>query len=205
MGSIDAILVDAGTGNLHSVDNALQALGYSVQITSDPADLRPGGRVILPGVGAFGAFMEGLHARALSEALIEVVQRGDPLLGICVGMQALFRVGEEMGETPGLDLLPGKVVRFPEFTDRKVPHTGWNQLWYTVDDPLLQGLPSGSHAYFNHSYYCQPSSPSDVLAQTDYGIDFVSAVRRGNLYGVQFHPEKSQRVGQRILDNFFKI
>jgi imidazole glycerol-phosphate synthase subunit HisH len=130
MGSVDALLVDAGTGNLHSVDNALRALGYEIHITSDPADLRHGGRVILPGVGAFAAFMQGLRVNGLDEALVEVVQRGDPLLGICVGMQALFTVGEEMGHHPGLDLLPGKVVRFPEFTDRKVPHTGWNQLWY---------------------------------------------------------------------------
>jgi imidazole glycerol-phosphate synthase subunit HisH len=205
MGSVYALLVDAGTGNLHSVDNALRALGYEIHITSDPADLRQGGRVILPGVGAFAAFMQGLRVHGLDEALVEVVQRGDPLLGICVGMQALFTVGEEMGQHPGLDLLPGKVARFPEFTDRKVPHTGWNQLWYAPGDPLLEGLDPGSHAYFNHSYFCLPTESSDVLARTDYGLDFASAVHRANLYGVQFHPEKSQRVGQRILANFFQI
>jgi imidazole glycerol-phosphate synthase subunit HisH len=205
MKSVDAVLVDAGTGNLHSVDNALRALGYDIYITSDPVDLRQGGRVILPGVGAFTAFIQGLRKNNLEQALVEVVQRGDPLLGICVGMQALFTLGEEMGQHPGLDLLPGKVVRFPEFPDHKVPHTGWNQLWYTQDDPLLDGLSAGSYAYFNHSYFCQPTHMQDVLVSTDYGLDFASAVRRENLYGVQFHPEKSQRVGQRILDNFFKI
>jgi imidazole glycerol-phosphate synthase subunit HisH len=205
MKSIDAFLVDAGTGNLHSVNNALRSLGYNIQITVDPADLQPGGRVILPGVGAFAAFMNGLKERGLVEALINVVRRGDPLLGICVGMQALFTLGEEMGQTPGLDVLPGKVVRFPNFTDRKVPHTGWNQLWFDNDSLLLQDLPHGSHAYFNHSFYCQPGEPADILTRTDYGMDFASAVQRQNLFGVQFHPEKSQRVGQQILANFFKI
>jgi imidazole glycerol-phosphate synthase subunit HisH len=205
MKSIDAFLVDAGTGNLHSVNNALRSLGYNIQITVDPADLQRGGRVILPGVGAFAAFMNGLQQRGLVEALIDVVRRGDPLLGICVGMQALFTLGEEMGQTPGLDLLPGKVVRFPNFTDRKVPHTGWNQLWFENDSLLLQDLPPGSHAYFNHSFYCQPGESADILTRTDYGLDFASAVQRRNLFGVQFHPEKSQRVGQQILANFFKV
>jgi imidazole glycerol-phosphate synthase subunit HisH len=203
--AVDAILVDAGTGNLHSVDHALRNLGYNIHITSAPDDLRQGGRVILPGVGAFAAFMHGLQARGLIEALAAVVRRGDPLLGICVGMQALFTLGEEMGQHPGLDLLPGKVVRFPQFNDRKVPHTGWNQLWFAAGSPLLKGLPLGSHAYFNHSFYCQPVESSDILAHTDYGIDFASMVCRQNLFGVQFHPEKSQRVGQRILSNFFHL
>jgi imidazole glycerol-phosphate synthase subunit HisH len=149
--------------------------------------------------------MSGLQERGLLEALIDVVRRGDPLLGICVGMQALFTLGEEMGQTPGLDLLPGKVVRFPNFPDRKVPHTGWNQLWFENDSQLLQDLPPGSHAYFNHSFYCQPGEPLDILTRTDYGFDFASAVQRQNLFGVQFHPEKSQRVGQQILANFFKV
>jgi len=203
--SADAILVDAGTGNLHSVDNALRNLGYTIHTTSDPAELQLGGRVILPGVGAFAAFMDGLRRYSLIEALEGVVQRGDPLLGICVGMQALFTLGEEMGTHAGLDLLPGSVVRFPHFSDRKVPHTGWNQLWFEAGSPLLEGIQPGSHAYFNHSYYCQPGNPADILASTDYGIDFASIVCRRNLYGVQFHPEKSQRVGQRILSNFFRV
>jgi imidazole glycerol-phosphate synthase subunit HisH len=203
--SVDAILVDAGTGNLHSVDNALRSLGYNIHITSDPADLRNGGRVILPGVGAFAAFMQGLRDRGLVEALVETAQRGDPMLGICVGMQALFTLGEEMGQHPGLDLLPGSVVRFPNFSDRKVPHTGWNQLWFEAGSPLMAGISPGSHTYFNHSYYCQPGNATDILAYTDYGFDFASAVHRQNLFGVQFHPEKSQRIGQRILSNFFQV
>ncbi|HSV86929.1 MAG TPA: imidazole glycerol phosphate synthase subunit HisH [Levilinea sp.] len=200
----DAILVDAGTGNLHSVDHALRHLGYTIHITSQPDDLRHGGRVILPGVGAFAAFLNGLRQRGLVEALADIVQRGDLLLGICVGMQALFTLGEEIGQHAGLDLLPGNVVRFPDFSDRKVPHTGWNQLWFEQGSPLLEGVSPGAHVYFNHSFYCKPANPADILARTDYGIDFASMVCRQNLFGVQFHPEKSQRTGQRILSNFIR-
>lgn len=199
------LLIDAGTGNLHSVHNALLNLGAAIQVTSDPADLLRPARIILPGVGAFGKFMEGLHARALTEALRTAAQRGDPLLGICVGMQALFAYSEELGNYPGLGLMPGNVVRFPAFSDRKVPHTGWNQLWFDDDAALLRGLPNGAYAYFNHSYYCAPSQPADVAVTTDYGLDFASAVRHENLYGVQFHPEKSQQIGQKVLENFLSL
>ncbi len=209
MDNYDALLIDAGTGNLHSVHNALQTLGFNLRVTSDPADLNTPGRVILPGVGAFGSFMDGLRSRGLVEALQAAWRRGDPLLGICVGMQALFSVSEELGEHPGLGLLAGRVVRFPDFSDRKVPHTGWNQLWFpsanASDAPLFRGLAPGAYAYFNHSFYCANQDPADCAARTDYGIDFTSAVQRGSLFGVQFHPEKSQRVGQKVLENFFKI
>jgi glutamine amidotransferase len=201
----DALLIDAGTGNLHSVHNALLQLGFQVRVTHNPDDLNRPGRIILPGVGAFGSFMQGLRERALVEPLQTAARRGDPLFGICVGMQALFHLSEEMGENAGLSLLDGKVVRFPSFTDRKVPHTGWNQLWFGETVPLFRGLAPGIYAYFNHSYYCANSAPDDTAARTDYGIDFTSAVQRDNLYGVQFHPEKSQRVGLRVLENFFKI
>src|SRR5512144_2861630 len=132
----DALLIDAGTGNLHSVHNALRSLGFNVQVTSSPEDLQRAGRVILPGVGAFGSFINGLRERGLVEPLQAAYRRGDPLFGICVGMQALFQLSEELGEHPGLDLLAGRVVRFPDFADLKVPHTGWNQLWFTADAPL---------------------------------------------------------------------
>lgn len=201
---MDALLIDAGTGNLHSVENALRSLGFDILVTSNPDDLRQPGRVVLPGVGAFGAFMEGLQARGLVEPLREVVRRGDPLLGICVGMQALFELSEEMGSHPGLGLLCGRVVRFDDQPGLKVPQTGWNQLWFKRPSPLFDGMTPGSYAYFNHSFYCQPSDAQDCIVSTDYGIDFCSAVQRGNLYGVQFHPEKSQRVGKQILANFFK-
>jgi imidazole glycerol-phosphate synthase subunit HisH len=212
MTNYHAVLIDAGTGNLHSVHNAIQKLGFNVLVTSNPADLSRPARIILPGVGAFGSFMQGLNQRELGPALQNAARRGDPLLGICVGMQALFEVSEEMGEHAGLGLLQGRVIRFPHFTDRKVPHTGWNQLWQPAlnsegrqPGPLFRGLPQGSYAYFNHSFYCAPALPSDAAATTDYGLDFASAVQRDNLYGVQFHPEKSQAVGQAILSNFMEL
>lgn len=200
-----ALLIDAGTGNLHSVHNAIRSLGFDVHLTADPADLRDPARIVLPGVGAFGSFMQGLRQRGLIEPLQQAARRGDPLLGICVGMQALFELSEEMGQHPGLGLLPGRVVHFPPFTDRKVPHTGWNQLWSQPDCPLFYSLPAGAYAYFNHSYYCAPTHPADTAATTDYGIDYASAVQRGNLFGVQFHPEKSQRVGRKVLQNFLSL
>lgn len=206
MGSFDALLIDAGTGNLHSVHNALKQLGFRIQVTSDPQDiLHNPGRVVLPGVGAFGSFMQGLRQRGLVEPLRDSFQRGDPLLGICVGMQALFEISEEMGEHAGLGLLAGRVIHFPAFETLKVPHTGWNQLWFEEGSLLFRGLKAGSYAYFNHSYYCANQLRSCCAAQTDYGIQFTSAVQQANLFGVQFHPEKSQRVGQRVLENFFKI
>jgi glutamine amidotransferase len=205
MNSYDAVLIDAGTGNLHSVHNALVALGFRVLVTRRLEDLDRPGRVVLPGVGAFGSFMQGLRERGLAEPLKAVVRRGDPLLGICVGMQALFDLSEELGEHAGLALLPGRAVHFPGFVDLKVPHTGWNQLCFDEASPLFRGLAPGCYAYFNHSYYCAPHDERDAAARTDYGIDFASAVQRGSLYGVQFHPEKSQRVGLRVLENFFKL
>jgi glutamine amidotransferase len=205
MTAYDALLIDAGTGNLHSVRNALQALGFRTKVTCLPEDLNVPGRVVLPGVGAFGSFMQGLRERGLVEPLKVAARRGDPLLGICVGMQALFEVSEEQGEHAGLGLLAGRVVRFPVFSDRKVPHTGWNQLWFDQNTPLFQEMQPGAYAYFNHSYYCAPADLSSSAARTDYGIDFSSAVHHDNLHGVQFHPEKSQRVGQRVLKNFFRL
>jgi glutamine amidotransferase len=146
--------------------------------------------------------MQGLRSHGLAEALTAAVQRGDPLLGICVGMQALFETGEEKGEHAGLGLLPGSVPHFPDLGELKIPHTGWNQLWFSQDAILFKGLTSGSYAYFNHSYYCEPAEESCISARTDYGIHFASAVADRNIYGVQFHPEKSQQVGLQVLRNF---
>jgi glutamine amidotransferase len=200
----EALLIDAGTGNLHSVHNALISQGFAIRITNRAEDLARPARIILPGVGAFARFMEGLRANGLAEAVCTAVRRGDPLLGICVGMQALFEVGEEMGQHPGLGLLPGRVVHFPPLGELKVPHTGWNQLWPERASDLLAGIAPGSYAYFNHSYYCAAADPADVLIQTDYGMRYPSAVQRGALCAVQFHPEKSQQVGLKILKNFME-
>ena len=200
----DVVLIDAGTGNLRSVQKALEAVGANVLRTDDPKKVVSGGRVVLPGVGAFGDFMSGLRARGLEEAVNDTVQRGIPLLGICVGMQALFEVGEEMGEHKGLGLLQGKVVKFADSLSVKIPHTGWNQLEAKNDARLFDQVDAGAYVYFNHSYYCQPQNSSDILATTDYGINYACAVQCENIYGVQFHPEKSQAIGLKILKNFLE-
>jgi len=200
----DLVLIDAGTGNLRSVQKALESIGAKVERTDDPRKVLSGRRVVLPGVGAFGDFMSGLRACGLEDALKETAMRGVPLLGICVGMQALFGVGEEMGEHAGLGLLAGKVVRFSELLPVKIPHTGWNQVEVQREAPLLNEIKAGAYVYFNHSYYCQAWDSSDVIGTTDYGLSYACAVQRENILGVQFHPEKSQTVGLRILKNFLE-
>jgi glutamine amidotransferase len=200
----DVILIDAGTGNLRSVQKALETVGANVMRTDEPRKVLSGKRVVLPGVGAFGDFMSGLHSRGLEDAVKEIARRGVPLLGICVGMQALFDVGEEMGEHEGLGLLAGKVARFSESLSVKIPHTGWNQVEVEKESPLLNGIKAGAYVYFNHSYYCQPWNSSDVIAMTDYGLKYACAVQHENIFGVQFHPEKSQAVGLQILKNFLE-
>jgi glutamine amidotransferase len=198
-------LVDAGTGNLRSVEHALLGLGVKVNWVRQPDELGPG-LVVLPGVGAFGKFMEGLKQRDLIPALNQAVQRGAPFLGICVGMQAMFEYGEEKGRFEGLGYLKGQVVRFEDTPGWKIPHTGWNQLWpeNTSGGALFAGLKAGCYAYFNHSYYCE-ALPAQTSAQTDYIRLFSSMVQTQNLYGVQFHPEKSQLVGKKILENFITL
>ncbi len=200
----EVILIDAGTGNLRSVQKALESIGANVERTDDPQKVLAAEKIVLPGVGAFGDFMSGLRARGLEPAIKDIAARGIPLLGICVGMQALFGVGEEMGEHTGLELLPGRVARFAESLSVKIPHTGWNQLEARKDAPLFNGINSGAYVYFNHSYYCRPWNTSDVVATTDYGLQYACAVQRGNIFGVQFHPEKSQTVGLQILKNFLE-
>ena len=201
----DVILIDAGTGNLRSVQKALESVGAHVLRTDDPQKVLTGKQVVLPGVGAFGEFISGLRTRGLEDAVKEITRRGIPLLGICVGMQALFEVGEELGQHTGLGLLPGKVLRFAESLPVKIPHTGWNQIEIRSTEPLFYGIDSGAYVYFNHSYYCQPENPDDVAATTTHGLTYTCAVQAGNIYGVQFHPEKSQTVGLQILKNFLEI
>jgi glutamine amidotransferase len=200
----EIILIDAGTGNLRSVNKALESLGARVRLTRDPHVAVRGSKIVLPGVGAFGDFMRELRSQGMDQAVIEVSRAGKPLLGICVGMQSFFDMSEEMGEHEGLGLLRGRVIRFPDQEGIKIPHTGWNQISLLNVSPLWQGLTSGNFAYFNHSYYCAPGSSPDVIAWTDYGVQFASAVQHGNLFGVQFHPEKSQQVGLQVLANFLQ-
>ena len=198
----DIILIDAGTGNLRSVQKALESVGANVERTDDAKKILSGKRVVIPGVGAFGDFMSGLKQKGLDDAVKDIVQRNTPLLGICVGMQALFEIGEEMGDHEGLGLLKGTVVKFADTLSVKIPHTGWNQVQVKKDTALFSQVNDGAYVYFNHSYYCQAAEFSDVIAEVDYGIRYACAVRRENVFGVQFHPEKSQAVGLQILKNF---
>ena len=197
-------IVDYGAGNLRSVSRALEAVGARVRIATRAEDLRSARKIVLPGVGAFGDGMAGLTVRGLVEPLRRAAQEGVPILGICLGMQLFFPASEESPGVEGLGFLPGEVRAF-RLTDLKVPHTGWNQIWPKRPTPLLDGLKPGDYAYFNHGYYCAPAEEADVLAVTDYGLRYASVVGRGNLYGVQFHPEKSQAVGLRILRNFVRL
>jgi len=200
------VLIDAGTGNLRSVQKALETVGADVVRTSEPEIVRRGERLVLPGVGAFGDFMDGLRRRGLEDAVLEAVKRGAPLLGICVGMQALFEIGEEMGLHRGLGLVGGRVIAFPaEVREQglKIPHTGWNFVEWAKPNPLSKELEIGGYAYFNHSFYCAPSLSFDsVIGYTKYSIRFASAVWSDNVLGVQFHPEKSQHFGLKVLKNF---
>jgi glutamine amidotransferase len=201
----DVILIDAGTGNLRSVQKALENIGAKVLRTDDPEKVSLGRQVVLPGVGAFGEFMAGLRSRGLHNVVKEVVKRGIPLLGICVGMQALFEVGEELGQYAGLGLLPGKVARFPESLPVKIPHTGWNQIEVLKEGPLFCEMDSRAYVYFNHSYYCLPENASHISAWSTHGLTYACAVQSKKIYGVQFHPEKSQAVGLQILKNFLEL
>jgi glutamine amidotransferase len=201
------VIVDYGIGNLRSVQKALERVGATAVVTSDPAALDRAQGVILPGVGAFGDGMAHLRRRGLVEPVLGQARTGKPLLGICLGMQLLFDESEEMGQQQGLGLLPGRVVRFPE-GELKVPHIGWNQLQMAAPRPemaLLEGMKDGAYAYFVHSYYPVPDEPGDLLATTEYGIEFASVVGRGAIWGAQFHPEKSQDVGLRLLKNFVRL
>lgn len=196
-------IVDYGVGNLRSVERACLRVGAEARIIASPAELRWARGAILPGVGAFGDGMAHLRAAGWPPVLQAWAAEGRPLLGICLGMQLLFDESEEMGRHRGLGLLPGRVLRFTG--GLKVPHVGWNQVQPLCEHPLLAGVPTGAYAYFVHSYYVEPADPALILATTDYGGPYASVVGRGNILGLQFHPEKSQEVGLRMLANFAAI
>ena len=212
-------IIDYGAGNLRSVTNTFQHLGADIQIAADPAGLSGADKVVLPGVGAFGAGMDALRKAGFIQPLVEATNSGTPLLGICLGLQFLFEWSDEMGRHEGLGLLPGHVTRFPfgepgqpgnqpTAEKLKVPHMGWNKLIIgQPDHPLVRGIPptADAYAYFVHSYYVVPDDSSHIVATTDYGFKFASICARGNVMGIQPHPEKSQAVGLRILKNFIDL
>ncbi len=200
-------IVDYGMGNLRSVQKALERVGSAGRIVSRPREVAEADKVILPGVGAFGDAMTHLRERELVEPLIEAAGSGRPFLGICLGLQLLFELGCEDGEHAGLGVLPGRVVQFdfagrPEAGRLKVPHMGWNRLTFSPGCPLLAGLESGEHFYFVHSYHAVPADPAVTCGWCDYGYPFTAMVWRDRLFATQFHPEKSQKAGLRILANF---
>ena len=193
-------IIDYGVGNLRSVQKAFEAIGQQAEVTSDKAVIEAASHVVLPGVGAFGAAAATLRSHGLEDVARDAALRGRPFLGICVGMQLLFDVSYEYGEHVGLGLLPGSVVSFDTTNPQaKVPQIGWNAIEWQQQSALSAAVPSGSMTYFVHSYYCKPSEPSDVLATTFHGIEYASAVQRGNITGVQFHPEKSGDVGLALI------
>lgn len=194
-------IVNYGLGNLHSVHKAIVHVGGDAIVTDDVDTIHSADKVVLPGVGAFGDGMRGLEERGFVSVLQEVAAKGTPILGICLGMQLFFDSSTELGDYKGLGLIPGEVVLF-EDVDVKVPQIGWNQLILEKDSPLLKNTNEGDYVYFNHSYYCVPAEESDVMTSTEYGLRYCSSVQRGNIYGVQFHPEKSQKVGLNLLKNF---
>ena len=196
-------IVDYRLNNLRSLENTLRRLGDDVLVTSNPEDVRKATKLILPGVGAFGDGMRNLREFGLAEPFIERVKSGTPTLGICLGMHLLFSESEEFGHHQGLDLLQGHVVRLPEHL--RVPHMGWNQLHPKQANGFTKGLAESSFVYFVHSYYAKPASTDIVVATTDYEIEFPAIVHTKNIWATQFHPEKSQHVGEQLLDNFARL
>jgi glutamine amidotransferase len=200
----EVLIIDYGMGNLRSVEKAVDAVGGRPIISRDPEAVRKAQRLILPGVGAFGDAMRNLRQHGLDRAICDSVQDGTPLLGLCLGLQLLFTQSEEFGIHEGLNLIPGKVVKFEE-SFLRVPHVGWNQVEGTSPDPLLTGIPEGSYFYFVHSFYVEPESSANIVRWTSYGRRFCSIACRGNVWGAQFHPEKSQDAGKRLLCNFMSF
>jgi len=203
-------VIDYGMGNLRSVEKALEVVGAKAKVTSRPSDLKKCKKIVFPGVGAFGDSMKELKKLGLVEPIKESIASGKPFLGLCLGLQLLFEKSEEAPGVKGLCVLKGESKKF-RFKDKslKVPHMGWNGI--KAASPkleaagILKGVPSGSYMYFVHSYYVRPEDKSVILTTTGYGTDFVSGICLDNIYGFQFHPEKSQGLGLKILENFVKL
>jgi len=200
-------LLDYGAGNLRSVEKALRFVGGDVRLVQSSEGMKNASAVVLPGVGAFDDCVNAMQRQELLEATREFVGTGRPFLGICIGYQALFERSEEFDSSAtGLGLFAGKVVRFPDGQKLKIPQIGWNQIEIVQPEcPVFSGVENGSHVYFVHSFYPQPEDDSIAATRTTYGVDFISAVWRENVFATQFHPEKSQKVGLKILENFVNL
>ncbi|MBI2104205.1 MAG: imidazole glycerol phosphate synthase subunit HisH [Candidatus Omnitrophica bacterium] len=202
------VVVDYGMGNLRSVSKALESLGASVRVSSEPMAVAAADKLILPGVGAFPAAMRELSARKLVEPIKRFIASGKPYLGICLGLQLLFESSEEGEGAAGLGVLKGTVKRFAPAASRKIPHMGWNDVrrpGARDGCPLLRDVPDGSFVYFVHSYYAEPAERAVTALETDYGVRFAAMVCRDSLFATQFHPEKSQAIGLRLLKNFIAL
>ena len=198
-------IIDYGMGNLRSVQKGFERVGHAAQITNDPAVVAAAAKVVLPGVGAFEDAIAELRRRNLVDSVRGAIESGKPFLGICLGLQLLFETSYENGRHEGLGVLPGEVVRFQLPDDFSVPHMGWNQLMIRQRPPILAGIAEGTHVYFVHSYYVVPRQSEVIATETDYGGSFCSMIWRDNLFATQFHPEKSQSDGLRILKNFAEL
>jgi len=205
-------IIDYGMGNLYSVQKGFERVGYPAAITHDADVICQAAGLVLPGVGAFQKAMENLNMLGLEKPILRYIESGRPFLGICLGLQLLFSESEEFGSQRGLEIFKGRVIRFrvsdadlPDDPQRKVPHMGWNGIHIHKTSPALEGVPEGSHFYFVHSYYPVPEDQGIVATTTDYGVEFVSSIGQGNLFACQFHPEKSQVLGLKILKNFGRL
>ena len=198
------VIIDYGMGNLRNVQKAFEKIGSAAKLTRNKNEIERASAIVLPGVGAFKDCMENLEKHGLVEPLLRSVEKGKPYLGICLGLQILFSESEEFGSHKGLNLINGKVVRFVPGPEHKVPHMGWNTIEKEKEIPVLQGIESGDFFYFVHSYYVIPDQGQWVSSLTTYGKPFVSSIWKENLFATQFHPEKSQQKGLRILENFVK-
>ncbi|MDD3654078.1 MAG: imidazole glycerol phosphate synthase subunit HisH [Desulfotomaculaceae bacterium] len=196
-------IIDYGMGNLRSVHKGFEKVGVEAIVAQSPGQVAEADGVVLPGVGAFADAMDNLCSLGMDAAVYRVIADRKPFLGICLGQQLLFELSEEWGLHQGLGIFPGRVRRLPD--GQKVPHMGWNQVVIKQPDPLLAGIPGDSSFYFVHSYYVEPSQEELTLATTEYGVRFACIVGRGNIYGIQFHPEKSSALGLKILENFGRL
>jgi glutamine amidotransferase len=198
------VIIDYGMGNLRNVQRGFERIGFEAKVTRNKREIETASAIVLPGVGAFKDCMVNLERYGLIESLLQSIEKGKPYLGICLGLQILFSESEEFGSHKGLDLIKGKVVKFKPDPEHKVPHMGWNTVEIERETPMLQGIVSGDFFYFVHSYYVVPEERQWISSFTDYGTPFVSSISKENLFATQFHPEKSQQKGLRILENFVK-